>query len=445
MSTLDPIPPKRFSGLHKVWSTPHAHPSARVREEVRDKSIADLIREDAEIQREYIERFQRGEPWMDRLLFRAHYGMLNRMVMRYGRSLISEYSYWMQTALLGLLEGCARYDLTRRDISPVSYLWSYVKGYLCREIANVGQAVRVPINQLRVKGGPYRLGRAHVLPFSDMSDGTPDELTDWEDLLTDEAPLPDEFLSEGEVESKITLLASYALSKIRSERARDVLIRRFYKDEALAAIGEVMGVSRERIRQIESEALGEVRTALVRLGSSPGAFSSYEEWMLAALASLQKVLDDEPEERPRINVETFDNVERFARAISEHHKSHGRMRIVVQTASAIKRLRSTLKRVTGVRPRHFYESDTYKIVLACPACLRRFKYEEKRPRAREPFLPYLRLEDIADRLKLPSKSVQKALKVEKIKPQATYWHEGAKHPLWHKDQVAEFQQLVRPV
>lgn len=50
------------------------------------------------------------------------------------------------------------------------------------------------------------------------------------------------------------------------ERQRDILHRRFWRDETLSRIGASMGISKERVRQIQNNALDKIRE---RCGSCP--------------------------------------------------------------------------------------------------------------------------------------------------------------------------------
>lgn len=103
--------------------------------------------------------------------------------------------------------------------------------------------------------------------------------SEWMDFLASEAPQPDEELEEiNDSRVKMDLLRD--AMKILSEREMTIIRERRLGDDSvtLAALGERLGISKERVRQIETQALNKLRTALIdRVGDpvSAGLVSSY--------------------------------------------------------------------------------------------------------------------------------------------------------------------------
>lgn len=90
--------------------------------------------------------------------------------------------------------------------------------------------------------------------------------TQWEDFLEDESDTP-ELKVMAELDGRIRSdLISQALN-ILDERERHIIYsRRLSEDgETLQSIGERIGVSKERVRQIEAQALAKLREELERL------------------------------------------------------------------------------------------------------------------------------------------------------------------------------------
>ena len=95
----------------------------------------------------------------------------------------------------------------------------------------------------------------------------------WQDFLTCEAPLPDEVVMtrhDGQLRARLIAEAMETLDERESTIIRE---RRLSDDTVtLAALGHRLGISKERVRQIESQALAKLRSALVdRVGDPASA------------------------------------------------------------------------------------------------------------------------------------------------------------------------------
>jgi RNA polymerase sigma-32 factor len=96
---------------------------------------------------------------------------------------------------------------------------------------------------------------------------------DRQDFLVDKVPLPDETVSELiDGERRLTWLRS-ALSVLNERELMIVKERRLQEDGAtLESLGESLGISKERVRQIENRALEKLRAALLKENPDSGAF-----------------------------------------------------------------------------------------------------------------------------------------------------------------------------
>jgi RNA polymerase sigma-32 factor len=88
----------------------------------------------------------------------------------------------------------------------------------------------------------------------------------FEDTLTDDNPLADETISEGELEVYLSVFLGDLLTKL-DPRERNVVDRRFTDNpETLEEIANSFGLSRERVRQIEERCLNKIRDAMAKGG-----------------------------------------------------------------------------------------------------------------------------------------------------------------------------------
>jgi RNA polymerase sigma-32 factor len=106
-------------------------------------------------------------------------------------------------------------------------------------------------------------------PLTDDRGGSADRM----DFLVSDDPLPDEVVGEAiDVERRSDWLKK-ALCVLNERELRIIEERRLQDEGAtLEALGETLGISKERVRQIESRALEKLKTALVK--ESPAFLSA---------------------------------------------------------------------------------------------------------------------------------------------------------------------------
>ena len=98
-----------------------------------------------------------------------------------------------------------------------------------------------------------------------MSDGESGSSSDRMDFLRSEAPLPDEQVSTMIDEERRHSWLGNALQTLNPRELRIIRERRLAEDGAtLESLGEALGISKERVRQIENRALEKLRTVLMR-------------------------------------------------------------------------------------------------------------------------------------------------------------------------------------
>lgn len=141
-----------------------------------------------------------------------------------------EFEDAMQEACLGLMRAAQTYDPAKGRLSTYSFLW--MRTFCCRAMRRQNVRIRTPSD---LWGPPYE-GAA---PSRTL-----------ESMLPSHATAPDD-------EASAHQLSAALLERIETlpPKLQHVIRGRFYEDQTLQEIGLELGVSRERVRQLECEAL----------------------------------------------------------------------------------------------------------------------------------------------------------------------------------------------
>jgi RNA polymerase sigma-32 factor len=147
-------------------------------------------------------------------------------------------------------------------------------------INDVGDAVMSPENRLAVA---TKLGvdeaevdaMASRLSAADRSLNAPMAEAgeaEWQDMLADERALPEEVVMESHDGAKRAHWVATALNDL-NERELIIISERRLQDEGvtLESLGKRLGISKERVRQIEHHALKKLRASLLRQVGDPVA------------------------------------------------------------------------------------------------------------------------------------------------------------------------------
>lgn len=93
---------------------------------------------------------------------------------------------------------------------------------------------------------------------------------EWQDLLISEAPEPEQIYTESHDNEKKAALIEVAMGHL-TDRETFIIRERQLKSEGvtLAVLGSQLGISKERVRQLEAQALGKLKQALVKQVGDP--------------------------------------------------------------------------------------------------------------------------------------------------------------------------------
>lgn len=94
--------------------------------------------------------------------------------------------------------------------------------------------------------------------------------TEFQEFIADDGPSPEIVVMQCHDARNRAVLLKRAMTRL-THRERQIIEQRFLREtkSTLAELGAVFGLSKERIRQIEQQALGKLRAAMTRLVDSP--------------------------------------------------------------------------------------------------------------------------------------------------------------------------------
>ena len=97
-------------------------------------------------------------------------------------------------------------------------------------------------------------------PYTEDGDG------EWQDLLKSEIPTPEQTVMKDRDTEKRSEWLGTAMSKLTDREQLIIRERRLNEETVtLETLGERLGISKERVRQIEHQALGKLKKALVEV------------------------------------------------------------------------------------------------------------------------------------------------------------------------------------
>jgi RNA polymerase sigma-32 factor len=146
------------------------------------------------------------------------------------------------------------------------------------KIDDTGDAIMTAENRKWVSehlGVPERdvASMASRLSASDRSLNAPlavDGDAQWQDLIPDESATPDQIVMEEHDNAKRKEWIAEALKALNERETLIIMERRLTDDTVtLEVLGKRLGISKERVRQIEHQALGKLRKALTGMVGDP--------------------------------------------------------------------------------------------------------------------------------------------------------------------------------
>ena len=253
---------------------------------LRDVSRHELITPDRE--KELGARAQKGDQEAIQELARANLRFVISVAKKYQNRGVS-LTDLIQEGNVGLVTAARKFD-PEQGVKFISYAVWWIRQAILASLANQGRAVRVPLNRASDLARIFR--EKERLKQEKGREPTTDELAEATDLtpvlveslqtlnaaeIRLDAPIGDsedsqlverfitEEAAEPEVEVEGRLLTETITEALSTLEARDAKVLRLYfglegeREHTLEEIGNMLGVTRERIRQLRDRALRRLR------------------------------------------------------------------------------------------------------------------------------------------------------------------------------------------
>jgi RNA polymerase sigma factor (sigma-70 family) len=194
----------------------------------------------------------------------------------------------IQEGNIGLMRALDKFE-PRRGLKLVTYAHWWIRQAISRAISEQHRTIRLPIHIIERRSKLYaaktRLWESHgrapsvqelstalgwrpqeveeiliaVQPIAQLQQPISDDGDALQDLLQDtQAPQPDELVAEEQLRRGV----GACLDQLTDREALIVRLRYgldMYEPHSLQEIGEILGISRERVRQLEKQAFGKLR------------------------------------------------------------------------------------------------------------------------------------------------------------------------------------------
>jgi RNA polymerase primary sigma factor len=193
---------------------------------------------------------------------RDHQGLVGMVVRPWLKTIRAsgciDFEDLMQVGNLALLRAAETYDESKGAWSTYACYW--VRHHVHREVADKVRTVRVPPNQQKNNGWKRHPLASTKMFWTSQRGGRNARETEvcLVDMLQHRFP-PTPSAEDKVIADQSKRGINLAALENLSDKQRLVVRMRFWEDKTLQQIGDVLGLSRERVRQIEADSLQKLR------------------------------------------------------------------------------------------------------------------------------------------------------------------------------------------
>lgn len=266
------------------------------------KVVEDKIAERREYYEELVRRYQAGEP-VEAELIREHAGSISRLYSTHRLRYRDRQDLW-QEARIAILASARSWN-PNSGTSAAGWTYSHIKWAMSGYVIRLAEIVRRPAYQYDPTECRERRAvrwRSYTMFLSDRrvfrimnAERHASEESVTHALLKAQGDVPtglEEVMSDAELEQRARTAVVRLVYQVLTLSQLQVITRRFLleRPDTLEDIAASRGVSRERIRQIEQEAIGKLRivvSRLIKVKVEHWPDKGYHEWVNCLVSALE--------------------------------------------------------------------------------------------------------------------------------------------------------------
>lgn len=192
---------------------------------------------------------------MEEEIIKKNINMIKGIATEFSKKHNLDFDDLFQEGCIGMIEGIRKFE-EHKQAKLNTFCYICIKNRIRQYVKDNKYAIRLPAYIFTENKVEENL--IDVVSYENILPGT-EEVRIFETLKDENAQLPFDENLDLDIELKMII------SKLK-KREKEVIYYRFYKDLTLQEVGKIYKITKERVRQIEKEALTKIREKIKRGG-----------------------------------------------------------------------------------------------------------------------------------------------------------------------------------